>query len=100
MSINRTAEADRPMDQYDQSRQYHPFAKQIDDDQWIVEVPGAERPLGFVRARVSVATGQLEFVVFPWHDESITVSPYDGSHPTLFHAVSWLRWRMSGQIFF
>jgi hypothetical protein len=23
------------------------------------------------------------------------VRPYDGSHPTLFHAVSWLRWHES-----
>lgn len=83
------------LEQYDQSRPYHPFARQIDADQWIVEEPGAPRPLGFVRCRPDSAGERLEFVVWPWHDESITVRPFDGSHPTLFHAVSWLRWRMS-----
>ena len=86
----------RPVEQYDQSRPYHPFARQIDEDQWIVEEPGAARPLGFVQSRTA-SSGALEFVVFPWHDESITVRQFDGSHPTLFHAVSWLRWHESAR---
>lgn len=80
-------------ERYDQSRQYHPFARPIDDGQWIVEEPGRARPLGYVRSRVGT-DGAMEFIVWPWHDESITVRPYEGSHPTLFHAVSWLRWRL------
>jgi hypothetical protein len=97
MSTIRTVERplERPLDQYDQSTPYHPFARQIDEDHWVVEEPGVARPLGYVRSRFSPSSGMLEFVVFPWHDESITVRPYDGSHPTLFHAVSWLRWHES-----
>ena len=97
MSTIRTVDRplEQPTDQYDQSRPYHPYARQIDDDQWIVEEPGVSRPLGYVHSRFSPETGFLEFIVLPWHDESITVRPYDGSHPTLFHAVSWLRWHES-----
>lgn len=87
-------DVERTVEQYDQSRPYHPYARQIDESQWIVEEPGAGRPLGYVQSRFSAA-GILEFIVVPWHDESITVRPYDGSHPTLFHAVSWLRWHES-----
>jgi hypothetical protein len=84
-------EIQRPIEQYDQSHPYHPYARQIDESQWVVEEPGMDRPLGFVHSRPG-EYGLLEFVVFPWHDPSITVRPFDGSHPTLFHAVSWLRW--------
>lgn len=90
MTINTMS---RSVEQYDQTRQYHPFARPIDAGQWIVEEPGRARPLGYVRSRPA-RSGEIEFVVWPWHDESITVRPFEGSHPTLFHAVSWLRWRM------
>src|SRR3954453_16714802 len=97
MSTIRTVE--RPptqtIDQYAQTRPYHPYARQIDDDQWIVEEPGVSRPLGYVRSRFSPTTGFLEFIVLPWDDESIAVRPYDVCYPTLFPAASWLRWHES-----
>ncbi|THG32351.1 hypothetical protein [Naasia lichenicola] len=60
--------------------------------EWIVEDPKTHRPLGFVHSRVNRDSGTTEYVVYPWHDESIVVRAFDGAHPTLFEATAWLRW--------
>jgi len=72
--------------------EYHPFARPVDEREWIVEDPRTHRPLGFVRSRVREG-GVTEYVVYPWHDESIVVRAFAGAHETLFEAVAWLRWQ-------
>ena len=92
----RTTNSPRPAQsgepQEPRTAEYHPFAHLIDDREWIVEDPRTHRPLGFVRCRVREG-GVAEYVVYPWHDESIVVRAFDGVHETLFEAVAWLRWR-------
>ncbi len=39
------------------------------------------------------ADGQQEFIVSRLSASGGTTA-FEGSHPTLFHAVSWLRWRL------
>jgi hypothetical protein len=82
--------------QYDQTKQYHPFARAVSDAEWLVQPPTSRTPIGRVRSRIG-DDGALEFVVYPWSAGSATPAPYDGSHPTLFHAVSWLRWRLGAR---
>lgn len=84
---------------YDQTRQYHPFAREAGERVWVVQPPTATRPIGEVHQRL-LDDGQSEFVCVRrvglglGLGETIT---FDGSHPTLFHAVSWLRWRVGSR---
>jgi hypothetical protein len=81
---------------YDQTRQYHPFARPAEEEGvWIVQPPTASRPIGEVHQRIS-DDGQLEFICVRrlGMGESIT---FEGAHPTLFHAVSWMRWRVGSR---
>jgi len=81
---------------YDQSRQYHPFARMVREGEWIVQPPTSSKPIGVVRASVS-EQGEPEFVVYAWHNGAAKSVPFDETHPTLFHAVSWLRWRLGAR---
>ncbi|MFD1712927.1 hypothetical protein ACFSBZ_00435 [Amnibacterium flavum] len=76
---------------YDQTSPFHPFARQVGDGEWIVQPPESKSPAGLIRVRLA-ADGGLDFAVYPWHDDAPDSTPFEGSHPTLFHAVSWLRW--------
>lgn len=80
---------------YDQTRQYHPFARSVEDGIWIVQPPTAARPIGEVHQRL-LDDGQLEFVCVRRVGPGETIT-FDGIHPTLFHAVSWLRWRVGSR---
>lgn len=81
---------------HDQSVHYHPFARQISEAEWLVEVPGSTRPIGTVRADIVGTTGELRFWAYGWDGDAPASEPFEGAHPTLFHAVSWLRWRCDG----
>ncbi|BDI22129.1 hypothetical protein [Herbiconiux sp. L3-i23] len=83
--------------QYDQTRQYHPFARQVRDGEWLVQPPTSKAPIGVVRSQYR-ADGALEFAVYSWIAGSASTVPFDETHPTLFHAVSWLRWRLGARI--
>lgn len=80
---------------YDQSRQYHPFAHAAEEGVWIVQPPTAARPIGEVHQRL-LDDGQFEFVCVRRVGLGETIT-FEGSHPTLFHAVSWLRWRVGSR---
>jgi hypothetical protein len=96
MSTKQATAPSLPAVQYDQTRQYHPFAKSLTDGEWLVQPPTARNPIGVVRSRVG-DDGALQFVVFGWAAGSAAPAPFEGSHPTLFHAVSWLRWRLGAR---
>ena len=78
---------------YDQSSPFHPFARQTRDGEWTVQPPESDGPVGTIRVRIDEA-GELDFAVYEWFAGAPSSTPCEGSHPTLFHAVSWLRWHL------
>ena len=77
---------------YEQTRHYHPFARELNEGEWVVEVPGMDAPVGYVRLKKS-KNGTLTFRTYSCQGVSENVKPFPGAHPTLFHAVAWLRWQ-------
>ena len=78
---------------YDQSSPFHPFARQSRDGEWVVQPPESSCPVGLIRVRCNNNDG-IEFVVYEWCDGAAATAPLGDPHPTLFHAVSWLRWHL------
>lgn len=95
MTPQRLTPAPAPL-QYDQTRQYHPFARQTGDAEWLVQPPMSRGPIGVIRSRTG-DDGVLQFVVYGWVAGRAASMPFDETHPTLFHAVSWLRWRLGAR---
>ena len=89
-----TESADLPLTEvrYDQTRHYHPFARELSEGEWVVEVPGIDAPIGYVRLK-KAKNGTLAFRAYSCQGITENVKPFPGSHPTLFHAVAWLRWQ-------
>jgi hypothetical protein len=77
---------------YEQTHHYHPFARETGDGEWVVEVPGMDAPVGYVRLK-KTKNGALTFRAYPCQGITENIKPFPGAHPTLFHAVAWLRWQ-------
>lgn len=78
--------------QYERSTHYHPFARKTGELEWVVEDPTSGAQLGVVRADQDTADGPF-FLAYRMKHGAPAKHPAKGIHPTLFHAVSWLRWR-------